>query len=102
MVTTAAAFHTAQLYTHFGRALLESERPENLGTEALEEYNILLEDQAYPFEEQAISLHETNVARIDSGMYDAWIEKSVQELARLVPGKYAKQERSTQYVTSLR
>jgi outer membrane protein assembly factor BamD (BamD/ComL family) len=102
IVTTAAAFHTAQLYTHLGKALLESERPRNLGTEALEEYNYLLEDQAYPFEEQAISLHETNVARIDSGMYDAWIEKSLQELARLVPGKYAKQERSTQYVTSLR
>jgi hypothetical protein len=35
-------------------------------------------------------------------MYDAWIEKSLRELAHLVPGKYAKQERSTDYVAALR
>ncbi|HUT42294.1 MAG TPA: tetratricopeptide repeat protein [Gammaproteobacteria bacterium] len=102
IVTTAAAYHTAQLYMHLGRSLMESERPKNLNAEALEEYSILLEDQAYPFEEQAIALHETNAARIESGMFDAWIEKSLHELARLVPGKYAKQERSTDYVASLR
>jgi len=101
-VTTAAAFHTAQLYTHLGQALMESERPKNLDAEALEEYNILLEDQSYPFEEQAIALHETNAARVESGIYDAWIEKSLQVLAKLVPGKYAKQERSTEYVATLR
>ena len=102
IVTTAAAYQTAQLYTHLGKALMQSERPKNLSAEALEEYNILLEDQAYPFEEQAIALHETNAARIESGMYDAWIEKSLHELARLVPGKYAWQERSTDYVAALR
>lgn len=102
IVTTAAAYHTAQLYSHLGRALLDSERPGDLDAAALDEYNILLEDQAFPFEEQAITLHETNAARTESGQYDAWIEKSLQELARLVPGKYAKLERSTGYVAALR
>jgi TolA-binding protein len=101
-VTTAAAYHTGQLYTHFVKALMESERPKNLSAEALEEYNILLEDQAYPFEEQAIALHETNAARVESGLYDAWIENSLRALAELVPGKYAKHERSTDYVAALR
>ena len=101
-VTTAAAYNTAQLYTHLGKALMESERPRNLNPEALEEYNIQLEDLAYPFEEQAIALHETNAARVESGLYDAWVEKSLEALAQLVPGKYAKQERSTGYVTALR
>jgi TolA-binding protein len=101
-VTTAAAFHSAQIYAHLGESLMESERPDNLDAEALEEYNILLEDQAYPFEEQAITLHETNVARIDAGLYDAWIEKSLQTLAELVPAQYAKQERSADYVATLR
>jgi tetratricopeptide (TPR) repeat protein len=101
LVTTAAAYHTAQLYSHLGRALLDSERPGDLDTAALEEYNILLEDQAYPFEEQAIALHETNAARMEAGLYDAWIGKSLRELARLVPGKYAKLERSRDYVASL-
>ncbi|MEZ5540708.1 MAG: tetratricopeptide repeat protein [Pseudomonadota bacterium] len=101
IVTTASAFHTAQLYSHLGKALMESERPHNLGADALEEYNILLEDQAYPFEEQAIALHETNATRVQFGTFDAWIERSLQELARLVPGKYAKLERSTKYVATL-
>lgn len=102
IVTTAAAYQTAQLYTHLGKALMESERPRNLNPEALEEYNILLEDQAFPFEEKAIALHETNAARTEFGLYDTWIEKSLQELSRLVPGKYAKLERSNPYVASLR
>jgi TolA-binding protein len=101
-ITTAAAYHTAQLYTHLVEALMESERPVNLNTEALEEYNILLEDLAYPFEEQAIALHETNAVRVESGLYDAWIEKSLKALAQLVPGKFARLERSTDYVTALR
>jgi lysophospholipase L1-like esterase len=101
-VTTAAAFQSAQIYAQLGQALLESERPNNLDAEALEEYNILLEDQAYPFEEQAIALHETNAARVDAGLYDAWIEKSLQALAQLVPAQYAKLERSADYVATLR
>ncbi len=101
-VTTAAAFHTAELYTHLVKTLMESERPNNLDAEALEEYNILLEDLAYPFEEQAIALHETNVERAGSGLYDAWIGKSLRALAKLVPGKYARHERSRDYVAALR
>ncbi|MGB5178946.1 MAG: tetratricopeptide repeat protein [Gammaproteobacteria bacterium] len=100
-VTTAATFHTAQIYTELGVALLESQRPANLSGEPLEQYNILLEEQAYPFEEQAITLHETNVQRIASGLYNAWIEKSLQQLAQLVPAQYAKLERGAPYVTAL-
>lgn len=100
-VTTAAAFQTAQVYSELAKALLESERPANLDAEALEEYNVLLEDQSYPFEEQAIALHETNAARLETGLYDAWIGKSLQALAQLVPAKYAKQERGASHVAVL-
>ena len=101
-VTTAATFQTAQIYTQLGTALLESQRPANLSGETLEQYNILLEEQAYPFEEQAITLHETNVQRIESGLYNSWIEKSLQQLAQLVPAQYAKLERGASYVTALK
>ena len=46
-------------------------------------------------------LHETNAQRIESGLYDVWIEKSLQELAQLVPAQYAKLERGVPYVTAL-
>ena len=101
-VTTAAAYYTAEIYNHLAGALMQSERPRNLDAEALEQYNILLEDQAYPFEEQAIGLHETNAARVKAGQYDAWIGKSLQSLAELVPAQYAKQERGAPHVASLR
>jgi TolA-binding protein len=101
-VTTAAAYHTAQIYSHLASALMQSERPKNLDAESLEQYNILLEDQAYPFEEQAITLHETNAARVDNGHYDAWIGKSLQALSELVPAQYAKQERGAPHVATLR
>jgi TolA-binding protein len=101
-VTTAAAYYTAEIYSHLATALMQSERPKNLDAEALEQYNILLEDQAYPFEEQAITLHETNAARLEAGQYDAWISKSLQVLAQLVPAQYAKQERGASHVAKLR
>jgi TolA-binding protein len=100
-VTTAATFQTAQIYAELGAALMKSQRPRNLSGETLEQYNLLLEEQAYPFEEQAITLHETNVQRIESGLYNAWIEKSLQQLAQLVPAQYAKLERGASYVTAL-
>jgi TolA-binding protein len=100
-ITTAATCRTAQLYAQLGQALLASERPPNLSGEALEQYNILLEEQAYPFEEKAISLHEANVRRIETGIYNAWIEKSLEALALLEPARYAKLERSASYVEAL-
>lgn len=100
-VTTAATFRTADIYLRMGQALLESERPANLSGEALAQYDLLLEEQAYPFEEQAIALHETNIERMNNGFYDEWIENSVAQLAELVPARYAKQERSVAYVETI-
>lgn len=100
-VTTAATFRTADIYFQLSRALLESARPANLSGEALEQYEILLEEQAYPFEEQAIDLHETNIQRASNGVYDAWIAKSLQQLAELLPARYAKTERSVTHVEAI-
>ncbi|MGB5305701.1 MAG: tetratricopeptide repeat protein [Gammaproteobacteria bacterium] len=100
-VTTAATFRTADIYFQLSRALLESTRPANLSGEALEQYDILLEEQAYPFEEQAIDLHETNIQRISNGGYDTWIAQSLQQLAQLLPARYAKTERSVTHVEAI-
>lgn len=101
-VNTAASYAIAQLYADFARALLESERPASLSREALAEYEILLEEQAYPFEEKAIEVHEINVRRAAQGLYDPWVRRSYSELARLMPARYARAERSENYVESLK
>jgi len=100
-VTTEATFHIGELYTDFSQALMESERPRNLNAEELEQYEILLEEQAFPFEEKAIQVHETNAARIADGLYDEWVRDSMSALAALMPARYAKEEKSESFVAVL-
>jgi tetratricopeptide (TPR) repeat protein len=87
---TAAAFHGAELYRDFGRALMASERPRGLKKAEREQYDVLLEEQAFPFEEKAIALHEANAQRTTQIPHDPWTRRSVQALGQLVPARWAK------------
>ena len=89
---SAATFHTAALVQDFGQALIKSERPRQLKGAALEQYTVMLEEQAFPFEEQAIGLHEANAARARQAGADEWMRRSLTELARLKPGRWARNE----------
>jgi TolA-binding protein len=101
-VTTAATFESADLYRQLGKDLMSSERPKNLSKDELEQYDVLLEEQAFPFEEKAIKLHEVNAARAKDGTYDEWVQKSFAALAQLNPGRYGKAEIGEQLVESIR
>ncbi|HEY2684445.1 MAG TPA: tetratricopeptide repeat protein [Steroidobacteraceae bacterium] len=101
-VTTAATFESAELYRQLAKDLIASERPKNLKKDELEQYDVLLEEQAFPFEEKAIKLHEVNTARVKDGTYDEWVQKSFAALAQLNPGRYAKVEIGEQQVESIR
>ena len=101
-VTTAATFGMGELYRQLGADLMTSERPKGLDAEAKEQYDVLLEEQAFPFEEKAIELHETNVQRTGDGVYDEWVQRSFDVLAKLKPARYAKAEKSEDYVPTLR
>ena len=101
-VTTAATFESAELYRQLGKDLMSSERPKNLKKDELEQYDVLLEEQAFPFEEKAIKLHEVNAARAKEGTYDEWVQKSFAALARLNPGRYGKAEIGEQQIESIR
>ncbi len=100
-VATAATFDIAEIYHDFSRALLESQRPKGLSEEELEQYDILLEEQAYPFEEEAIALHEVNSRHAAEGIYDRWVKASFRQLAELLPVRYAKTERSEDLVEAI-
>ena len=101
-VTTAATFQSAELYRQLGKDLMNSERPKNLSKDELEQYNVLLEEQAFPFEEKSIKLHEVNAARAKEGIYDEWVQKSFAALAQLNPGRYGKVEIGEPLVESIR
>ncbi len=99
--TTAATFETAELYRDLAHDLLTSERPKKLSGEELEQYDALLEEQAFPFEEQAISIYELNAKRAPEGVYDDSVRKSFEALAKLKPARFGKVERSEVWVTDL-
>ena len=100
-VTTAATYHIGDLYFDFSRALLDSQRPRELSAEELEQYDTLLEEQAYPFEEEAIKLHEVNFRRLKDGTYDEWVKASIAQLGELLPVRYGKHERMVPLVESI-
>jgi len=94
--STSANFSIADIYHQLAKDLLTSSKPKNLNALELEQYDLLLEEQAYPFEEKAINIHETNAKRSWQGSYDAWIQKSFSALEKLLPGRYNKQEKSAE------
>lgn len=100
-VVTRATYRIAQIYREFGRSLMQSERPAGLDAETLEQYEILLEEQAFPFEEKAIEIHESNIARARGGLYDQWVVMSFEALANLVPARYARNEMGEELVYRL-
>lgn len=100
-VTAAATYYIAEIYYEFSRALVKSERPTNLNAEELEQYELALEDQIFPFEEKAIATHKKNLELIQLGVFSSWIDKSIGKLAKLVPAAYARNEESTGYIDSI-
>lgn len=100
-VTTAATYRLGEVYEQFSSDLLDSERPANLDEAAMEQYELLLEEQMYPFEEKAIDLYKANADRAPDGVYDEWVKRSFDRLAGLMPARYAKSERAEDAVTVL-
>jgi cellulose synthase operon protein C len=100
-VTAAATFYMAEVYYDFSNALLDSERPTDLGAAELADYELVIEEEAFPFEELAIEVHEKNLELMLAGVFNPWIVRSLDRLASLMPGRYAKQEISTGFIGSI-
>jgi TolA-binding protein len=100
-VTAAATFYMAEIYFEFSEALIESERPADLTPAEMQDYALVLEEEAYPFEERAIDVHQKNLELMTTGVYNAWIEQSLEKLASLMPGRYAKFEASSGPIDSI-
>src|SRR5262245_60585537 len=94
-MTAAATFYIAETYSNFSRSLLDSERPDDLKPEQLEEFEMALDEEAFPFEEKAINVHEKNMELLHAGIFNSWTEKSLSRLTELMPGRYAKRETSS-------
>jgi TolA-binding protein len=100
-VTAAATFYMAEIYANFSQALRESERPADLGANALKDYDQQLAAAAQPLEDKAIGVHEKNLELMRRGLNNTWTQKSLDRLAALKPDTYARTEISSGFLGSL-
>jgi len=96
--STASTYQMGEVYNHLAHSLMESQRPKGLSADELEQYEVLLEEQAYPFEEKSVDIHSINAKRTKQNIFDEWIKKSIAVLKDIQPVRYAKFEKIEPYV----
>ena len=99
--STFATTMLGDVYRNLSKELMASERPKELDALALEQYDILLEEQALPFEDQAIEFYELNLQWIAEGIYTPGIATSLDRLREIMPARYDKPERVPSYVEAI-
>lgn len=97
-VNSHAYFHLAEMYGDLAKSMLDAPIPNDLPELEKEEYKVLLEEQAYPFEEKSIAIHEKNSQLTSNGFYNKSIEGSFKKLGSLLPVRYGKSEIELDYI----
>jgi len=87
---TEATFALGELYRQLSVDLQRSQRPKGLNSKELDQYNMLLQEQAFPFENKAIAFYRQNQKRMPQGIYNQWVSRSLKALAKLYPARYAR------------
>jgi len=100
-VTAAATYYIAETYLEFSNSLLQSERPSDLSAAERDAYELVIEEEAYPFEEQGLEIHEKNFELFAGGVHNDWVQQSLDQLVTLMPGRYARNEISGGYLGSI-
>jgi tetratricopeptide (TPR) repeat protein len=91
-IKTAAAYEIGAVYRDFAEAIVGSQRPGNLKGESLDQYNLLLQEQADAFDDKSIAAHAANLQSLKQGVWNVWIHRSADQLAQLAPAVYGKHE----------
>ncbi|WP_298447336.1 tetratricopeptide repeat protein [uncultured Marinobacter sp.] len=87
-VLPESLYRRAELHRVMANDLMASTAPAELNELEQMQYAMLLEEEAYPFEERAIVLHSENHQGIATNGFNVWVEKSLNVLAELHPGRY--------------
>ena len=80
------------LFAHLSQSLLNAPIPSQLSELEQEEYMMIIEEQAFPFEEKALASHEKNVSELHNGQWSQAIQDSLSTLRQLMPARFDKQE----------
>lgn len=87
-----AFFQMGVVFENFKDSILQAERPADLSKEELSEYTFLLEEKAYPYEDQAVKAYEKSLktGRMYRGSRE-WVENSITRLAAQKPALYKRE-----------
>ncbi|MEX1033540.1 MAG: tetratricopeptide repeat protein [Cellvibrionaceae bacterium] len=99
---TMSAYKIAELYQSLATELRQSPRPANLSADERALYSEILDEQALPFDELAMDLHQGNLERAWEGEFNIWINQSFDMMRRLYPARYAKAEMTVSYGDEIR
>ncbi len=92
-VITASNYFIGRALELFKEDILSSPKPEGLTPPELDEYELLLQETAFPFEAKALDAYRVNIQRaVKLELLDPWIEKTYQRMAELAPWSYLRSE----------
>lgn len=85
-------FQMGVIFENFRDSILQAERPADLSKEELAEYKFLLEEKAYPYEEQAVKAYEKSL-KVGRALKTSqeWMENSIARLAVVKPALYKRE-----------
>ena len=66
-ISSRVTYSLGELYAQFARELMNSPRPRGLSASERQQYELILEEQANPFEELAIQVHLKNIQEAWNG-----------------------------------
>jgi len=82
-------FSMGSAFENFRDSILNSDRPRGLTEEEKTEYQFLLEEMAYPYDERSVEAYEKTLrSALVQTLYDKWLFMGVDRLAYLRPALY--------------
>lgn len=99
---TMSSYKIGQLYEAFATALREAPKPSGLSASDVGVYSEIIEEQASPFDQLAVDVHQANIDRAWEGHFNEWIDQSFTAIKRLYPARYDKEEVTADYGEGIR
>ncbi len=99
---TMSSYKIGTLYENFATDLRRAPKPAGLSAGDTHIYKEIIEEQASPFDQLAVEVHQANIDKAWEGHFDSWIAQSFGALSKLYPDRYNKQEVSATYGEEIR
>jgi tetratricopeptide (TPR) repeat protein len=92
-----SSYKIGVLYRQFGNDLRSAPKPDSLSGEDQQIYGRIIDEQAAPFDQLAVDLHQANIDRAWGGKFNEWINNSFAEMRTLSPQRFNKVELIVSY-----